>query len=155
MLMQAGQRFVGIGVDALKGQLEIGVLPVEQFWKTSNDEARRQTLAQRLREIEPTLIVLEATDGYETPVTIQLVAIGLRVIVTTPNHVRELAKDNIQTAKSTCLDARTLALFAQIISPQVRPLTGSTKHGAGQIIYTPPPAVGHDYHREKNAWQKR
>ena len=122
MLIESGQRFVGIGVDSAKGQLEIGVLPVEQYWKASNDEAGRRTVSERLREIEPTLIVLEATNGYETPVAIQLVAVGLPVIVMTPALVREFARNKIPAAKSTGIDARAFALCAQTISPKVRPI---------------------------------
>ena len=122
MLMQSEKRFVGINVDVSKAQLEIGILPVEQYWKASNDEAGRQALVERLREIEPTLIVLEATGGYETPLAIHLVAVGLRVVVMSPDQVQNFAKEKGQLSKSSRIDARMLALLAQVIGLQVRPL---------------------------------
>ena len=74
------------------------------------------------REIEPTLVVLEATGGYETPVAIHLVAVGLRVAVMNPAQVQDFANAKGQLVKVGYSDARLLALFAQVIRPQVRPL---------------------------------
>ncbi len=120
MLKKSEERFVGIEVDVSKAQLEIGVLPVEQFWKASNDDASRQKLAERLRELDPTLIVLESADGYETPVAIQLVAVGLPVTVINPRQVWDFAHAKGMRANADRIDARTLALLAQAVRPQVR-----------------------------------
>ena len=122
MWMHSEERFVGIDVDVSKAELEIGLLPAEQFWTAPNDEAGRQELAERLRELEPALIVLEATGGYETPVAIHLVAVGLPVAVIDPDKVQAFARAEGQTAPSGHIDARVLALFAQMIRPKVRPL---------------------------------
>lgn len=122
MWMHSEARFVGIDVDVSKAELEIGLLPAEQFWTTPNDEAGRQELAERLRALEPALIVLEASGGYETPVAIHLVAVGLPVAVIDPDKVRAFASAKGQTSPSGHIDARVLALFAQTIRPKVRPL---------------------------------
>lgn len=118
--MKTEERFVGISVS--KAELEVGVLPTEQFWTAPNDEAGRQELAERLRELEPTLVVMEATGGYETPVAINLVAVGLRVAVMNPAQVRDFANAKGQLVKVGYSDARLLALFAQVVRPQVQPL---------------------------------
>lgn len=122
MSITSEERFVGIDINVSKAQLEIGVLPVEQFWKAANDDASRQELAGRLRELEPTLIVLEDAGGYETPMAIQLVAVGLPVAVMNPLQVRDFAKAKGQRDNTDHIDARMLALFAQVVRPHVRPL---------------------------------
>lgn len=122
MRMHSEERFVGIDVDISKAELEIGLLPAEEFWTVPNDEAGRQELAERLRELEPALIVLEATGGYETPVAIHLVAVGLPVAVIDSDKVQAFANEKSHAIPSGHIDARGLALFAQTIRPKVRPL---------------------------------
>ena len=118
--MKTEERFVGI--NASKNQLEIGVLPVDQFWKTPNDETGRQEVTERLSELAPALVVMEASGGYETPIAIHLVAAGLRVAVINPSQIQDFANAKGEMVKPAHIDARMLALFAQVIRPQVRPL---------------------------------
>ena len=120
MSMNVDEQFVGI--DVSKAQLDVGVLPQKQSWSASNDEAGRRGLVERLRELAPTLIVLEATGGYEAAVAMQLAAAGLRVVVMNPRPVRDFAKATGKLAKTDRLDAQILALFAQVMRPEVRPL---------------------------------
>lgn len=118
--MKNEERFVGI--DVSKAELEVCVLPAEQFWKAPNDEAGRQALVERLRELGPTLIVIEATGGYEAAIAIGLVASGLPVVVMNPRPVRDFAKAAGKLAKTDRIDAHILALFGQAMRPPVRPL---------------------------------
>ena len=91
---------VFVGIDVSKAELEVGVLPTEQFWSTPNHEAGHHDLVERLRGLNPTLIVLEATGGFETLVAATLATAGLPVVI----------------------DARLLALFAMRMRPPVRVL---------------------------------
>ena len=54
-----------IGIDVAKAELVVAVHPSEAQWTVANDERGVRTLADRVRELAPTLIVLEATGGYE------------------------------------------------------------------------------------------
>lgn len=118
--MKIEERFVGI--DVSKAELEVCVLPSEQFWKVANDEAGRQALVERLRELSPTLIVIEATGGYEAAVAICLAAAGLPIVVMNPRPVRDFAKAAGKLAKTDRIDAHILARFGQVMRPPVRPL---------------------------------
>lgn len=120
MSMNAEECFVGI--DVSKAELEMGVLPTQQFWAVPNDEAGRSALVERLRELKPTLVVLEATGGYEAAVAIELAHAGLPAVVMNPRQVRDFAKATGHLAKTDRLDARLLALFGQRLRPEVRPL---------------------------------
>ena len=113
---------VFVGIDVSKAPLAIGVLPAEQCWTTPNNEDGHRGLVERLRALTPTLIVLEATGGFETLPAALLAASGLPVVVMNPRLVRDFAKATGKLAKTDRLDARMLALFAQRMRPEVRPL---------------------------------
>lgn len=85
-------------------------------------QGRHQGLVKRLAKIEPTLIVLEATGGYERQVTRALVSADLPVVVVNPRQVRDFAKATGQLAKTDSIDAAVLAHFAEVIRPELRPL---------------------------------
>lgn len=113
---------VFVGIDVSKATLDVGMLPPQPFGTIPNEEAACQELVKRLKAISPTLIVLEATGGYETLAVATLAAAGLPVVVVNPRHVRDFAKATGTLAKTDRLDAQVLALFAQRVRPAVRPL---------------------------------
>ena len=74
------------------------------------------------RPATPTLIVLEATGGFQRAVVAALAAAGLPVVVVNPRQTRDFAKATGQLAKTDALDARALAHFAEAVRPTPRPL---------------------------------
>ena len=80
------------------------------------------TLVERLRSITPTLIVLEATGGYELLAVVALAAAALPLVVVHPRQVRDFAKATGQLAKTDRIDADILACFADVVRPAVRPI---------------------------------
>ena len=60
-----------------------------RWWESPNDEEGVATLRDRLSEMEPTLIVMEATGGIERLVFGELWSVGLRVAVTNPRQARD------------------------------------------------------------------
>jgi transposase len=88
----------------------------------ANTEIGIAALVERLREIRPELIVLEATGGYERAVVAALLAAELRAVVVNPRQVRAFAKATGQLAKTDRIDADVLALFAERVRPAWRPL---------------------------------
>ena len=68
----------------------------------------------------PTLIVLEATGGYELLGVAGLAAAMLPVVVVNPRQVRDFAKATGQLAKTDRIDADILARFADVVRPAVR-----------------------------------
>jgi transposase len=88
----------------------------------ANDEVAFGALVDRLRELTPTLIVLEATGGIQLPVVGALAAAGLPVVAMNPRQVRDFAKATGKLAKTDRIDAQVLAHFADAVRPEVRPL---------------------------------
>lgn len=112
---------VFVGVDVAKAKLDVAVRPSGEQGTVAHDEGGLGQLVTRLRAVRPTLIVLEATGGYELPVVRALVEARFPVVVVNPRSVRDFAKATGQLAKTDQIDARVLARFAEQVRPPVRP----------------------------------
>jgi len=81
------------------------------------------------------LIVLEATGGYQRTAAATLAAKGLPVAVINPRQVRDFARATGQLAKTDDGDAQILALFAERIRPEVRPLTTEAQQAFAALVH--------------------
>lgn len=113
---------VFVGVDVAKTELVVARRPTGAAWTVPNDEAGIQELLQRLRPDPPVLVVLEATGGYERGVVAALATAGIPLVVANPRQVRDFARSTGQLAKTDRIDAAVLALFAERVRPEPRPL---------------------------------
>lgn len=91
-------------------------------WTTTNDAEGIAATVARLRRMAPTLIVAEATRGYERALVAAFAAAGFPLVVANPRQVRDFAKATGQHAKTDRLDADVLALSAERVGPTPRPL---------------------------------
>lgn len=112
---------VFVGVDVSKARLDIAVRPSGDHWSVPNDDTGIATALARLRDLQPTLTVLEATSGFERPLAAALASAGLPAAIVNPRHVRDFAKACGTLAKTDRLDAHVLAHFAEAIRPPARP----------------------------------
>jgi len=74
-----------IGIDIAKAYLDLAEHLSGEPWRVANDEAGIRAIVTRLRELAPTLVVLEPTGGLELPLTAALAAAGLPVAVVNPH----------------------------------------------------------------------
>jgi len=111
-----------IGIDVAKVQLEFACRPNGEAGAVSNDDGGIGELVARCRALTPTLIVCEATGGYEAALVAALATAGLPVVVVNPRQVRDFAKATGQLAKTDAIDAQILALFAERVRPAPRAL---------------------------------
>jgi transposase len=119
--MSAAEGSVYVGIDVSKARLDVAVEPAGEHLEFANEPAGIAALVARMREIDPKLVVLEASGGYEAAVTASLAEV-VPVAVVNPRQVREFAKATGTLAKTDRLDARMLARFGEAIRPEVRPL---------------------------------
>jgi len=110
------------GIDVAKSQLDVALIDPAESWTVANDLEGIATLVERLQTLTPTLIVQEATGGFETDAAAALAAVGLPVVIANPRQVRDFARATGQLAKTDRIDAALLALFAQRVRPDPRPL---------------------------------
>jgi transposase len=111
-----------VGIDVSKDTLDIHLLPDNRRLQCNNLAADIQTLAAELTQIQPSLVVMEATGGYQTHLAASLHAAGLPVAVVNPRQVRDFARATGRLAKTDRIDAQILAQFARCIQPPPRDL---------------------------------
>jgi transposase len=111
-----------VGIDVSKADLYVGLSSEGQSWSVSNDDEGIDVLVQRLTELCPALIVLEASGALELPVVAALGAAKMPVVVVNPRQARDFAKATGKLAKIDTLDAHMLALFGERVRPELRPL---------------------------------
>lgn len=109
-------------IDVAKETLDVAIGSDGEVVQVENSEGGIARLIERLRESAPTLVVLEATGGYESLVAGALAGNGIAVAVVNPRQVRDFAKAMGVLAKTDRIDARVLARFAEAVRPDPRPL---------------------------------
>ena len=112
-----------VGIDVCQKFLDVYVRPTGELFQCSNDQTGIKKLIERLKEIEPQRIVMEATGGMEIPSAVELTRAGLAVAIINPRQSRDFAKATGQIAKTDAIDAKSLAHFAEAIRPEVRPIS--------------------------------
>ena len=110
------------GIDVAKAELEVVVRPSGARWTVTNNPVGLAQLQERLQASAPSLIVLEATGGYEVAVVAALATAALPVVVLNARQVRDFARATGRLAKTDAIDAGVLAHFAEVVRPPVRPL---------------------------------
>ena len=111
-----------VGIDVSKSTLDVCIEPAVQTLHVAYDEAGIKQVVGCLKEVNPALIVMEATGGLEVRIATELASKGLPVAVINPRQARDFAKATGQLAKTDQVDAAVLAAFAKAIRPQARPL---------------------------------
>jgi transposase len=107
-----------VGIDIAKQHLDVCVVPDRRTFRLSYSDAGLKELLAQLLQLKPTLIVVEATGGYERRLAAELLEAGLSLAVINPARVRQLARGHGTLAKNDRIDAFNLALYAQIVRPR-------------------------------------
>ena len=107
-----------VGIDVSKDRLDVAVLGEKQERQVCNTQAGIAKLVQWMLELQPELIVVEATGGYQRAVVDALFQAGLGVAVMNPARVRQFARACGLLAKTDKLDAQVLAVFGQRVQPK-------------------------------------
>ncbi len=103
------------GIDVSKDALELACWPRGLEQRFANDEAGVAALCQALQGLNVTLVVLEATGGYEREAACALAAAGVAVAVVNARQARDFAKSMGTLAKTDRIDARLLAQWAEVL----------------------------------------
>jgi transposase len=123
-----------IGIDVAKDRLDVHVRPGGEAFSVSRDDEGVASLAKRWARDRPTLIVLEATGGFETIVAAGLAAAALPVAVVNPRQIRDFARATARLAKTDTLDAAVIAHFAEAVKPVARPLADPQTRMLGELM---------------------
>ncbi|MGA8381104.1 MAG: IS110 family transposase [Stellaceae bacterium] len=111
-----------VGIDVSKARVDVHVRPGGTAFGAATDAEGLAALVARLKPVRPTLVVLEASGGYEGVVAAALAEAGLPVAIVNPRQVRKFAGAIGRLAKTDAIDAAVIAHFAEAVRPQPRPL---------------------------------
>lgn len=129
-----------IGIDVSKRHLDVAIRreadgrTAEEAIRFVNAAEGIEELTDRLQNVDPDRIVLEATGGYERPVAAALAAAGLPVAIVNPRQTRDFARATGRLAKTDEIDAGVLALFAERIRPEVRPVASVDQEAFAALV---------------------
>lgn len=108
-----------VGIDVSKDKLDVAILGQTTTSQALNTKRGIVGLVKRMCSLNPKLIVVEATGGYEEALTLGLYEAGMPVALVSPQRVRQYAKAKGLLAKTDKLDAQNLAEYGKQIQPRV------------------------------------
>ncbi len=111
-----------VGIDVAKSSLAVFIDSTAQHLQCLNQPKDLRKLARRLKKLNPSLIVLEATGGYETPAAEIFSEFGLPFAVVFPKRVRQFALGLGIIAKTDDIDAQTIAYYGRVADIQAKAL---------------------------------
>lgn len=135
-----GERTVVVGIDVAKEHWDVAVLGAEGIARrVPNDADGHAALGAALAPLGVTLVVCEATGGYETAAVCALQSVGLRVAVVNPRQARDFARARGRLAKTDQVDAQSLAELAAVLAQRddvarfVRPLADAEQQALAAL----------------------
>lgn len=126
---------VFVGLDVSKATVAVAVTPTDAAWTSETTAAGLKALVRKLRKLAPTLVVLEATGGYEIPVLAALCDAELPVSLVQPQRVRQYAQSQGILAKTDALDAQVLAKYATQLEGALRVYPDETQRALMVLVH--------------------
>jgi len=125
---------VVVGIDVSKQRLDFHILPTNEAFVEGRDAAGIEAAIVRLVPLNPRIVAVEATGGFETVVAASLSAAGLPVVVVNPAQIRAFAQALGKRAKTDPIDAAVIAQFVVATNPEVRPLPDAETQALADLV---------------------
>ncbi len=111
-----------VGIDVAKAHVDVYDTITETHRQFENQPEGVIQCTDYLVTLNPELIVLESTGGYETSLAVALQSARLPVAVVNPRRVRDFGRAVGRLAKTDRIDAMLLANYAATMKPPERPM---------------------------------
>lgn len=111
-----------VGINATSAGIEIAIRPTGEIWKTHFADESIEETADKLKCLQPKLVVMEAAGACELPVAGVLAIYGLPFAIVNPRNVREFARAVGRGNRFDHTQAGLLAHFGELVAPEPRPL---------------------------------
>jgi len=108
-----------VGMDISKEWLDVAVLEDDRIRRYGNTAGGMKELVQAMEALQPVLIVVEVTGGYERGIVKALWEAGLKVARVSGYRARQYARAKGVLAKTDPLDAMNLADYGKHVQPRV------------------------------------
>ena len=125
---------LSVGIDVSKATLAVAVRPTGEAWTSDTTPSALDHLVTRLVALGPSIIVVEATGGYERGIVAACAAVRLPITIVNPRQVRAYAQAVGRTAKTDPIDAALLAEFGARIQPPIRPLADAETQALAALV---------------------
>jgi len=125
---------VVVGIDVSKAELAVAVHPSGEVWTSGTTPVALESCVARLAALQPHLIVVEASGGYELPLVAACAVAQIPVAVINPRQVRAFAQALGRTAKTDAIDAGILALFGARVQPLPRALPDAETQALAALV---------------------
>ena len=145
----SGSSMVFVGIDVSKQRLDVHVRPTGEQCTFDNDTKGHARLIEKLAALTPTLVVLEATGGYQAAVTAELGCDQHRCCGRQPAPGARLRKGHGQTGQDRC-DRRGCASAVRRGRPTRATASPRRAHGrAACTRHSSPAAHRHAHGRDE------
>ena len=122
------------GVDVSKTKLDVCIEPGHRLASFNNDTAGIAELAAFCREHVVTLLVMEASGGYERRAFVELWEKGISCALTNPRNVRRYAEAMGILEKTDRIDASVIACFADAKNLAPTPLPSQAQQRLKALV---------------------
>ena len=123
-----------VGIDVSKDRLDVHAHPSGDAFAVGRSGEGLARLVERLNQLAPVLIAVEASGGFETVVAASLAGAGLPVVVVNPAQVRHYAQALGRRAKTDPIDAAVIARFVEATRPAPRPLPDEATQRLADLV---------------------
>lgn len=125
-----------IGIDVSRKSLDVAVGSTAAVSTFDNDDQGIQALLASLTMLTAarTLVVLEPTGGYQNRVAALIAGAGFHVAVINARQIRQFASATGRLAKTDRIDAQILALFAERMPVEPRPLPSAQQSELSALL---------------------
>jgi transposase len=121
-----------VGIDVSKARLDVYCLERRRRLAVGNDATGIERLAAWLAP--GSLVVMEASGGYERSAHRLLTARGIKAAVVNPARVRHFAKASGVLAKTDRLDAAVIARYGAFARPAPTPVRDGRREAVAELL---------------------
>lgn len=108
-----------VGIDVAKAHVDLFDTETKKHVRFENHSEGISRCRDYLVSLDPQLIVMESTGGYETSLAVALQAARLAVAVINPRRARDFGRAVGRLAKTDRIDAMILADYAANVNPPI------------------------------------
>jgi transposase len=108
---------VFVGVDVSKQFIDVAERPSGQTRRYDLTQVSIAEIVEEIHRVQPALVVIEASGGYERRLVAALCNAGVAVAVVNPRQVRDFARAAGRLAKTDRIDSAVLAHFGEAMRP--------------------------------------
>lgn len=123
-----------IGIDVSEDTLDIWIHPLNKYNKFNNNHQGIKELILSIQSYSIAKIVVEATGGLEYIVAKSLQQSGYPIAVVNPLFTAAFRTMRGKFTKTDITDAQMLALFAEKLDPQIRPVPNALEKELKELV---------------------